>query len=229
MTTSTMEMKPETIGSHKIGLIMFWVGTVVVFTRSWLVQWWVFPIWKNSPLEQFNGTILAFGGLVFMLISLSVPLGIVLAAIGILRYAESKQTSLWPFVAGIVLIILSMVLFPSTLGYYPLVFGISGGLILVFFFAALWYRAKQRRMLEGVARTAADFQLVSYVFFLLVALHMCMLLGNPFFGLYFPEKVLLFDWALPAHYSMGTKAVIYFALAWLFTFLNHYKAAQAKG
>ena len=162
-----------------------------------------------------------------MLIGLSTPLGVALAAIGILLCAESEKFRLWPFAVGVVFIALGMLLFPL-LGYYPLLFGISGGLILLFFFATLWYWAKKRSMLEGPARTAADFQLVSYVFFLFVAMLMCSLLGNPFSGLYFPEKVRLFDWALPAAYSMGTKAAIYLALGFFFTFLSHYKAAQAE-
>lgn len=228
MTTNTIGTKTGTTGTNKIGPIMFWIGAALVFVGSWLVQWWVFPIWKNSPPEQFDGTIMAFEGPVYMFIGLSVPLGIILAAVGILLHAESEKSHLWPFAIGVVVVVLSMVLFPPTLGYYPVLFGISGGLILVFFFAALWYWAKRRSTIEGPARTAADFQLVSYVFFLLVALHMCMLLGNPFMGLFFPEKVLSFDWGLPASYSMGTRAVLYFALGWLFTFLGHYKAAQAN-
>ena len=227
MTTNAMRLKTDPIGSHKIGLIMFWVGAVMVFTGGWLAMWWIFPIWKNSPVEQFEGTIMAVEGPVYMLIALSTPLGVVLAAIGILLCAESKKARLWPFAIGIVLIALGMLTLP-TLGYYPVLFGISGGLILLFFFSALWYWAKKRSTLEGPARTAADFQLVSYVFFLFVAFLMCMLLGNPFSGLYFPKKVLELN-ALPVLYSMGTKAAIYLALGFLFTFLSHYKAAQAEG
>ena len=209
-----------------IGQIMFWVGAVCLFVGSWLVMWWVAPVWRNSPPEQFDGTAWAFGGLIFMLIALSAPLGAMLAVIGILLYAESGKPRIWPFVVGGLLVALSLFL-PPTLGYYPAVFGVSGGLMLVLFFAILWYWATKRRTLEGPAKTAADFQLVSYVFFLLVALQMCGLLGNPFAGLYFPEKVLQFN-ALPVLYSIGTKAVIYFALGWLFTFLSHHKAAQAR-
>jgi hypothetical protein len=227
MTANAVEMKTDTIGTNKVGLLMFWVGAVIVFTGGWLAMWWIFPIWANSPVEQFEGTILAFEGPVYMLIGLSTPLGIALAAIGILLCAESKKARLWPFAIGIVLIVLGMLTLP-TLGYYPVLFGISGGFILLLFFATLWYWAKKRSTLEGTARTAADFQLVSYVFFLFVAMLMCMLLGNPFSGLYFPEKVRLFDWALPAAYSMGAKAAIYLALGFLFTFLSHYKAAQAE-
>jgi hypothetical protein len=33
-----------------------------VFLGSWLAMWWIFPIWRNSPVEQFEGTMLAFEG-----------------------------------------------------------------------------------------------------------------------------------------------------------------------
>ena len=62
MTTKALEMKPDTIGSQKIGLIMFWIGAAIVFLGSWLAMWWIFPIWRNSPVEQFEGTMLAFEG-----------------------------------------------------------------------------------------------------------------------------------------------------------------------
>ena len=56
MTTNTFGMKTDTIRSNKIGLTMFWIGALLVFVGGWLVMWWVFPIWKDSPLEKFDGT-----------------------------------------------------------------------------------------------------------------------------------------------------------------------------
>ncbi|MGD2216525.1 MAG: hypothetical protein PVJ64_07200 [Gemmatimonadales bacterium] len=218
------------MNAKRIGLVLFWVGAALLFTGSWLIMWWIAPIWSGSPPEQFEGTAMAAFGALFMAIAISAPLGILLAALGMLLYAEGEKPRTWQFsvlVAGLVLVAASM-MFPATLGYYPVLFGISGGMILVLFFAAVWYWARRRRTFGGAAKTAADFQLVSYVFFLLTALLMCSLLGNPFSGLFFPEKVLE-QQALPLHYAMGTKAVIYFALGWLFTFLRqriYYKAAR---
>lgn len=222
------------MNERRLGLVLFWVGAALLFTGSWLIMWWIAPIWRGAPPEQFEATALAAFGPVFMTIAISAPLGVLLTAIATLLYAEGEKPRTWQFrvlVAGLVLATLSM-LFPATLGYYPVLFGISGGLILVLFFAAVWYWARRRSRLVGAAKTAADFQLVSYVFFLLTAFLMCSLLGNPFSGLLFPEKVLE-QHALPFHYSMGTKAVIYFAFGWLFTFLSqrtYYKAVcEAQG
>jgi hypothetical protein len=215
----------------KTGLIMFWIGAIYMFVASWLIMWWVTPIWRNSPdpVEEFKGTIWAYQGLVFTLIGLSVPLGVVLTVVGMMLHGGSDKRRNWTFslfVAGVVLVALSM-MFPQTLDYYPVVFGISGGLILMFFFATLWFWARNRIKLVGSAKTAADLQLVSYVFFLLSASVMCALLGNPYSGLYFPERVMRFE-SLPFHYSMGTKVAIYFSLGWLFNFLGQYVRSRDK-
>ena len=164
-----------------------------------------------------------------MFISFSIPLGTLLTAIGMLIYSESQKLRVWPFLVfliGGILIALSM-LMPATMGYYPVLFGVAGGFILILFFATLWYWAKNRRTFSGPLRRAADFQLVSYVFFLITSSSLCAILGNPFSGLYFPEKVLRTK-ALPFHYSMGTKVVIYLTLGFLFLFLSQYKRYKAS-
>lgn len=137
----------------KIGSIMFWTGAVYMFVGSWLVMWWVAPIRRNSadPVEEFKGTIWAYQGLAFSLIGLSAPIGIVLAAVGMMLYGGSdkdRNRRFIVFVVGVVLIALSMT-FPQTLGYYPVVFGISGGLILIFFFVTIWFWARNRKTLDG--------------------------------------------------------------------------------
>jgi hypothetical protein len=214
---------------QRLGIVMFCLGGVILFASSWLIPWWTSPVWQSKPAAEFAGTPWAVGGPIFMGISLSTVLGIVLVVLGIRLYGESGRLHTGGFslfVVGVVLAVISY-MFPSTMGYYPVVFGIAGGLILALFYGTLWIWAKRRRTLQGPARTAIDFQLVSYGFYLLIALNLCVILGNPMSGLYFPERVL-HDNALPVYYSMGTKVAIYLALAWLFTFLSQYKAAQAK-
>lgn len=209
---------------EKVGVALSWAGATMLFVTAWLVMWWIAPIFRDTPVEEAEGTIWAFGGPVFMTVALGPPIGILLLTIGTLLQGESGKSRIWPFVVGILIVIASF-LYPSTLGYYPVAFGVSGGLILLFFFAVIWLCAKKRRSLEGAAWTAADFQLFSYVFFLLTALLMCTLLGNPYSGLYFPEKVIE-QKALPWHYAFGTKAAVYLVLAWVFTFLSHYEARE---
>jgi len=139
---------------------------------------------------------------------------------GILLYAGAKRSRIMIFATGAILVALSMLLVP-TLGYYPVLFGIAGGLILFLFLAVLWYWGRNRRSLDSAARTASDLQMASYVFFFVAASMLCSTLGNPFSGLYFPDKVLQDD-ALPWHYAMGVKIVGYFILGFLFNLLSQY-------
>jgi hypothetical protein len=216
------------MSKQKIGLVIFWIGTVYLFVMSWAFMWWLIPKYRYLPLEQTNETIWAVGGPVFNLAFLSMPVGAPLMAIGMILYADEKKSRIWPMITVCAFLILSG-MFPSTLNYYPVVFGMLGGLIVVLFIAILWYWAKERRTLEGSARTAADCQLISYIFFLITAGTICGLVANPFFGLYFPEKFEQSEAELmPMAYSMGMKLIVYFTLGWLFAFVSHYKSAQAR-
>ena len=209
--------------AQKIGLAAFGIGAAYMFCASWFAMWWIAPIWRNTPAEQFEGTIFEFGGLVFSIIALSVPVGVVLTAFGMALYSKLGKAdagSIVLLVAGLIVVATSL-LFPPTLAYYPTVFGIIGGVILMLFFVTLWYWARIRLEFGGENKTADIFQLFSYIFFFLTASTLCALLGNPFSGLYFPEKVLQ-DAALPYHYSMGMKIAAYLVLGWLFTFLAQY-------
>lgn len=212
--------------SKRLGHGLFWLGAAYMFGASWLAMWWVAPVWSGAPAEQFDGTSWAFGGTIFTTIALSVPVGIVFIAIGISLYAGAEGTRVAAFAIGATIVASSM-LFVPTLGYYPVYFGISGGLILLLFLAVLWYWARNRRSLDRAARTSSDLQVAGYFFFFVAASVICSLLGNPFSGLYFPDKVLQND-ALPWHYSMGTKLVSYFVLGFLFNFLSQYVSLKNR-
>ncbi|MHC4559817.1 MAG: hypothetical protein ACYTFW_14565 [Planctomycetota bacterium] len=212
--------------NRRLGLVIFWIGTAYLFLMSWAIMWWMIPKYRFFPLEQTDGTIWAVGGAVFNLSFMAIPLGAPLMAVGLMLYAEQKKSSIWPIIVVCAFLILSG-MFPSKLDYYPVVFGMLGGLQIVLFIAILWYWGKKRRLLEGPAKTAADYQLISYMFFLVAAATACVILGNPFFGLYFPEKVLESKAELmPMAYCTGIKLILYFTLGWFFAFLSNYKSAQ---
>ncbi|MCP4975365.1 MAG: hypothetical protein GY931_04320 [Maribacter sp.] len=208
----------------KIGLILFLIGALLIFGAGWIMPWFTSPVWSSAPPEQFEGTVWEAFGPIFMVMSFLPSAGILLIAIGTLLLGDSIKLHIWLYSIGIILVILSF-LYPPTLGYYPLLFGIGGLFILVFFFAVLWYWAQNHRNLDDSTKTASVYQLIGYIFFFLIAMLLCTILGNPFSGLYFPEKVIEQN-ALPFHYSFGTKVLIYFVLAMFFTFLGQYKKAQ---
>ena len=214
------------MNKKRLGFGLFALGATYIFGASWLAMWWVAPVWRNTPAEQFDGTAWAFGGPIFTTIALSVPVGVLLIVIGATVYAGAPRARVAAFAAGATLVAISMLLVP-TLGYYPVFFGVSGGLILLLFLAVVWYWARNRRSLDESARLSSDLHMASYVFFFVAASMLCSTLGNPYSGLYFPDRVLRDD-ALPWHYSMGVKIVSYFVLGFLFNFLSQYVSFKRR-
>jgi len=211
---------------RSIGVSLFLLGILFIFGASWVAPWWTSPIWSNAPLEEFDGTIWAVYGLVFMAMSLAVPAGIIFLSLGILIISETGWKLIWILMFGVLIITFSF-LNPATLNYYPIFFGILGGLILLFFFLVMWFWAKNHKGLDPKEKPASLFQFIGYVFFLLVAILMCSLLGNPMSGLFFPEKVIEYQ-SLPFYYSMGLKASIYMLIGWFFFFIATYKRARLR-
>ncbi len=212
--------------SDKLGLILYAAGALFIFLMAWVTAWWLIPQYRVTPLEEFEGTIFAVGGLVFNLIFVAIPIGAPLAAIGMLLHTKAKKSRIWPFVAAGVFLLLFGMLFP-TMEYYPALFGLLGGAQVVLFIAILWYWAKGQKELRGPEKTASDYQLLAYIFLLMSVSAVCALLGNPFFGLYFPEMVIE-SGLMPMAHSLGIQLAVLLTLTWLFFFLSHYTLAKKR-
>jgi hypothetical protein len=78
--------------------------------------------------------------------------------------------------------------------------------------------------LEGTIATAADFRLVSYLFFLAGMWYLCGVLGPPNYLLN-TEKVQQFG-SLQSAQGLSMQVLLYLVLGWLFTFLSQYKARR---
>ena len=207
--TSTQETK-------RVGLIIFWIGAAYMIGMGFIASWLVGPALRNLSLDQVNKTIWAMNSPLFWAWAFSVPLGSILAGIGILLHARSKGSHIWLFGIGVfaVLVVANSLRF----AHFPPLFGIGGGLILAFFLAMLWLWARKHATLEGAAKTAANFQLVGYVFLLIAMWFLCGILSIPFMK-------SLSD--LPP--SSPVAIMVYLVLGWLFLFLSHWKSAQATG
>jgi len=208
----------------KVGLTIFGIFTVIMVGLGYVGSWWMVPTYRTLPPEQISETIWAAGGALFQLWSLAIPVGAVVASIGLLLYARARGSRIWLFGVGVVLLFLLVALLPVP-GYYPPFFGISGGLILAFFLLTLWFWAKRRAQLDGTAAAAADFRLVSYLFFLAGMWYLCGVLGPPNYLLN-AEKVQQFG-SLQSAQVLTMKVFLYFVLGWLFTFLSQYKERKA--
>jgi len=200
---------------QKVGLVIFWVGVI------WAILWGVIgsisvtSAMNSLTMAELNQTMWALTGPLMILWALGVPLGALVAGIGLLLYSGAKGLTVWKFGIGIFVgLVISMVV--GRFGHFPPLFGIGGTLILLFFIGILWLWAKERMALKGSSTTAADFKLVGYVFMLIAAWFICGIAGQPFLKAFEGEAP-----TSPIH------IMIFLVLGWLFLLLSHYKSAQA--
>ena len=115
---------------------------------------------------------------------MSIPLGAILGGIDLLIYVQAKSSHIWIFGIGTFAVLLIDILekfgsLPSPVHWPPL-YGIGDALILVFFFGILWFWARRYVVLEGLAKTAAEFQLVGYIFLIMAMWYLYGALARPF-------------------------------------------------
>ena len=142
---------------QKAGLIIFWIAVI------WAIGWGVVgSIFVTSALhaltmDELNQTMWALTGPLMMLWGVfGVPLGALVAGIGLLLYSGAKGSTVWKIGIGIFLAyIIGMT--SGMFGHFPPLFGIGGTLILLLFTGILWLWAKERMALKGSSTTAADF------------------------------------------------------------------------
>jgi len=200
---------------EKVGYIIFLIGAIYMTVIGWLSSWWITATLRDLTLAQITETIWAVDGAFFILWSLSIPLGALFAGVGFLLYTGSKGSRILLFGIGVFLTILVVQMLPIQT-HYPPIFGIGGGLILASFFGILWYQTKQRTMLEGDAKTAADLQLAGYVFFLIAMWYLCGEFGGQHWEAFSSEEP-----------SSPVSIMIYLVLGWLFHLTGHYRLTRS--
>ena len=196
------------------------VGKTLFFgSLLWSLGWGIIgsiavnPYVKNLTMEELNQTIWALEGPLHMLWGVGgVPLGIIVAAIGLLLYSGASGRTTALVGTGMVVSIIITTTFVS-FGYFPVMFGVGGSSILLLFFGILWLWAKERRALTGVLATAADLRLVGYLFMLHAAWFTCAVAPVPF--------VKAFEGVEPVNPILIMVPLVF---GWLFFFLSHLKA-----
>ncbi len=183
---------------------------------GWLASWPVTSTLRELTLDELNNTVWSPAGFLFLIWALSVPLGAIITGVGLLLYVKEKRSFVLLFGIGIFLVIFAVQLLPKST-HYPPIFGIGGGLILASYLGILWFWSKNYSKLDGLAKTAAKYQLVSYTFFITAMWYLCGELGGRFFMVF-------------ANDSPGSPVniIVFLALGWIFLVLSHYKEAQAK-
>jgi len=203
------------VNAKRAGLTLFWIGSVYMVGMGLVASWvGVEPALRDLSPAQYGETVWRFDGVLFLLWALSIPLGSILAGVGVLLYVGARRPSIWLFGMGVFLVLIVVeTLLPSR--HFPPLFGVGGGLILAFYLGILWFWARKRKLLEGAAKTAADYQLTAYTFFLITAWFLCKAHGTPYLK-------ALEDQPLESPISV----MVYLVLGWLFLFLSHYRMAR---
>ncbi len=200
---------------QKVGLVLFWVAVI------WAILWgvigsiFVSSAFRNLTMDEVNQTMWAVKGPWFLLWGIGgVPLGALVAGIGLLLYSDAKGSTVWKYGIGMVLAVsISMAI--GFFGHIPPLFGIGGTLILLFFIGIIWLWAKERMALKDASATAADLKLVGYMFMLIAAWFICGIASQPFL------KAL--EGKAP---TSPIHVMIFLVLGWLFLFLSHYKSRK---
>ena len=199
---------------QKVGLVLFWIA--IIWAIGWGVIGSIFvdSAFRNLTMAELNQTMWASEGTWFMVWGLlGVPVAAIVAIIGILLYSGAQGSTVLKYGIGVFLGLFAAMA-AGYLGHIPLLFGIGGTLILLFFIGILRFWAKERMALEG-ATAAADLKLAGYVFMLIAAWFTCGISSQPFLKALEEQSP-----STPIH------VMILFVLGWFFLFLGHYKSQQ---
>ena len=200
---------------QKVGLALFWIAVV------WAILWgvigsiFVSTAFRNLTMEELNQTIWAVTGPWFLMWGIfGVPVGALVAFIGTLLHSGIKGSTVWMYgIGGFLALAFSMSI--GFIGHIPLVFGLGGTLILLFFIGILRLWAKERMALKDASAAAADLKLAGYVLFLIATWFTCGMASQPFL------KAL--EGVAP---TTPLHIMVLFVLGWLFLFLGYYKARK---
>jgi hypothetical protein len=200
---------------QKAGIVIFIVGVIWSLVWGLVISISTTNAINTMTLEQLNESVWSPTGPMMMLWGVGgVPLGTVIAGIGLLLYANAKGLTTLFFALGVLAAII-VAMTSGALELYPFLFGIGGSIILLSFFGILWFWAKKRKDMEGQAAKAANLSLVAYVFFLNASWFTCgmggQMVAKAFEG---------FDNSPPLH------IMIFFVLGWVFLFLSHYQSRK---
>ena len=127
---------------NKTGKIIFFIGVSIATIMGAIISYDPGFICHLDP-ENLPETIWSYPALCFAFWAFSVPLGIIIAATGILIYTNAKRKTILKFCLGMIGAYAFISIANGPIPHIPLLFGIGGTLILLFYFLILWKNANK--------------------------------------------------------------------------------------
>ena len=124
------------------GKAIFWIGVSLSVLMGLIVS--IDPgVVCDLNSDNLPETIWSYPALCFTFWAFSTPIGIIIAAIGILIHTEASQKTILNFSIGTIITYIFISFANGPVPHVTLLFGVGGSLILLFYFLILWKSAKQ--------------------------------------------------------------------------------------
>ena len=173
---------------------------------------------KQSGLVGFLSAHVSSYLIAYLIFAYAFKLGVVLLLIGGALKTKMKPRGVWLFsIGGVVYLALSYI----PIGYSPLFFGVQGIAILMLFLLIVLLWMKKRPELDELAKTAGDYRIVGYFFFIVATWNLCGIFGLAAFAL--KPEMMIEHGLQPNAITMTSHVIIELLLGWLFVFLAMYK------
>ena len=144
------------------GKIIFWIGVFVAVSLGLIVS--IDPgVVCNIDSENLPQNIWSYPALCFTFWGFGAPVGFIIAAGGILIYAKAKRKTILRFGLGTLFVYALISILNGPMPHVPVLFGIGGTLIMLFYFLILWKNAGSFR--ENVYKLAGYTFLVTGFWF----------------------------------------------------------------
>ena len=127
---------------NKLGKVIFWSGVSLTVIMGAIVSFdpgFVCQIDSDNLPE----TIWSYPALCFIFWAFSVPVGIIITAAGLLIHSNANRNTILKFSLGIFAAYLFISFANGPMPHVPILFGIGGTLILLFYFMILWQNASK--------------------------------------------------------------------------------------
>jgi len=126
----------------KLGKIIYWIGVSLAVIMGAMVSYDLGAV-CNLDSNNLPQTIWSYPALCFIFWAFSVPVGLIIAAIGVLIYAKAEKNTVLKFGLGTLGIFTFISFGNGPMPHIPVLFGIGGTIILFFYFLILWKNAKK--------------------------------------------------------------------------------------